>query len=64
MTFEWHDSGFCFCVCECIKMWEGTEEQEWWHAEAEWWVHDSASHSPFYFCAFEKFSEHFFFLNT
>lgn len=35
MTFEWHDSVFCFCVFECIKMWEGTEEQAWWHAEAE-----------------------------
>jgi len=57
------------CVCVCVrararahmqvcKMWEGSEEQEQWHAEGEGWVSDTASHSSFCFCVFEKSSQH------
>ena len=59
----------CVCVCVCVcarahthmqvcKMWEGSEEQEQWHAEGEGWVSDTASHSSFCFCVFEKSSQH------
>ena len=59
----------CVCVCVCVfaracahmhvcKMWEGSEEQEQWHAEGEGWVYDTASHSSFCFCVSEKSSQH------